>query len=260
MEHISSHANQYLKLARQVRDGHVEGTFYVEGKRLAEDFLKSELEAERLFVTERFAENNPSLKDALVARSRYANSVDSDFFDSISSTKSPQGVSLICHKPEYGKDGFERLAESEASLFVLLCDINNPGNLGAVLRSAEAFGVSGVLITKGSANAFSGASVRGSMGSAFRLPIWEQVIFEDTIEWAGEHGYHTSCADIGAEQLIGDVEWQPKTMIVFGSEAHGLSLKKRRFIDSEFRIPMNPLTESLNLASAASIVLFEARR
>jgi TrmH family RNA methyltransferase len=98
------------------------------------------------------------------------------------------------------------------------------------------------------------------MGSSFRLPIWENTDFEEVVLWAGRNGYQTVCADTGSESELPQINWLLKTLVVFGSEAHGLSAKQRSFVDSGFHIRINPLVESLNLATAASITLYQANQ
>jgi TrmH family RNA methyltransferase len=127
------------------------------------------------------------------------------------------------------------------------------------MRTAEAAGVLGIITTRGSANAFSPKTLRGSMGAGFRLPIWENAEFDEALDWAKKKKLQTICADINARTTYLEIDWRFDYLMVFGSEAHGLNEAERAQINHSFFIPMDNDVESLNLAVACGIVLFEAK-
>ncbi len=259
METITGRSNQHLKFARQVRDNKVAGKFFVEGKRLSDELLRSNITTETVFVTEDFAALN---KDSL----SFFDKAHADIYllsenlhNSISGTKSPQGISVVCKTPEHRLDDLaKKVSSSQNQIVLLLHQISNPGNLGAILRSAEAFGVVGVIITENSSNPFSPAAVRGSMGSVFRLPVIGNIDFQTALDWAKNTGMRTVCADVNADTVLETMDWSPNTLLVLGSEAHGLKESERRQIDLDFKINMKNRVESLNLAVAAGVVLYSA--
>lgn len=260
METIKSRSNQFVKDARKVRDGKSEGQFFVEGKRLAEELLKSEIKVNQVFVTPAFLEDNTPLAASVGALSSQVNCLSESVFSYLSKTKSPQGIAATCMRPNKGLLRLETgIAESESGFAVLLHKIGNPGNLGAIARSAEAFGAAGLILTKGSADPFSAASVRGSMGSFFRLPVWREAVLNDAIDWAGNNEIRTICADKEATTPLSKIDWPGRSLIVFGSEAHGLTDQERGLIEVEFKILISEKVESLNLAVAAGIVMSAAK-
>jgi TrmH family RNA methyltransferase len=153
----------------------------------------------------------------------------------------------------------ESLSVSD-SIVVYLNKINNPSNLGAVMRTAEAAGATGIITSPGSVDAFSPKSLRASMGSAFRLPIVQNIPLIDAHHWAKENGMTCVAADISGGISYTAVDWNGPKLLVLGSEAHGLSDKDLNLIDEKIVIPMHAGVESLNLAVSAAVILFEAAR
>ncbi|MFN2514213.1 MAG: TrmH family RNA methyltransferase, partial [Pyrinomonadaceae bacterium] len=99
------------------------------------------------------------------------------------------------------------MAGGRTPLLVILHGINNPVNVGAIMRSAEAAGATGVITTANTADLFSSKSLRGAMGSAFRLPIWKGETYCDALSWCAAHNIRTVCADVKASTLYTDIDW-----------------------------------------------------
>jgi TrmH family RNA methyltransferase len=153
------------------------------------------------------------------------------------------------------------LADTEAlPIAIYLSEISNPSNIGAIVRTAEAAGVAGVMVSPNSADAFSAKAVRASMGSVFRMPIAAGVSIGEATEWARtESLILTGAAAAGNHQYF-DADWGRRRMLVLGSEAHGLDEGILAHVDETIHIPMADDVESLNLAVACGILFFEARR
>src|SRR5262249_37615013 len=149
-------------------------------------------------------------------------SVSEKLLESISYTKTPQGIVVLAQRPDSSET---RLAASLEvnSLLVVLHQINNPVNVGAILRTAEAAGATGVITTRNSSDPFSPKSLRGAMGSAFRLPIWSGPLFGEVIEWCRAHGIATVCADAEASDAYTDVDWTRANALILGPESTGLT-------------------------------------
>lgn len=247
-EVIRSRDNSRLKLVRAVRDGRESEFIFIEGTRLVHEAIKSGVNLEQVFVAEGVdpAAKIPSLADWTFVERR--------LFDSVSDTENSQGIIAIARRPP---TYIERVRDG---LVVLLHRVNNPSNLGAVVRTAEAAGCAGLITTRGSADAFSPKALRSSMGSAFRLPIIEKWTFDDAIAWARSRGMVTTAADISGSAKYTDAEWTVPKLVVFGSEAHGLDERELAMIDEKIIIPMENEVESLNLAVSSGVVLFEAKR
>jgi TrmH family RNA methyltransferase len=259
---ITSRDNQRLKFARRVRDGDIKNLIFVEGARLAEEVLRSDLKITDVFYTESFAASERGRAFLKQSQNLDCAEVAPNIFDSLADTKTSQGVIVICEKPTTGKHFIETnlLSAVKLPLVIALHRIINPANLGAILRTAEAVNVSGVITTKNSADAFSPKSLRGAMGASLRLALWTDADFFEVAEWAKEKDLTSVCADVKAKKSYLEIDWKAPRLLVFGSEAHGLSADEREKIDENLLIPMQNRVESLNLAVACGVILFEAKR
>ena len=256
---VTSRDNVSLKDARRVRDGRARDKMFIEGARLVAEAIQSRVVIEQAFVSIDEAPHFTELMTDAGARTIYE--LSSAAFQSIADTVTSQGIVVISHRPTADDASIAaRITETTIPLVVLLHRINNPSNLGAIVRTAEAAGAAGVIVSAESADAFSPKALRASMGSAFRLPIWQGVSFDDVIEWARANRLRTTAADAAAEQAHSEIDWYLPRMLVFGSEAHGLSDDERERVEEVIKIPMEREVESLNLAVAAGVILFEARR
>lgn len=263
MQKITSRDNQKLKFARKARDGKEKNAIFVEGARLAEELRRSDLKIFECFVSESFSRNRPDFLDEFSQKSCGLAEIPDKIFASLSDTKTSQGVILIAEKPRPGKDKIENVLTCDFEKFpflVLLHRINNPANLGAILRICEAVGVRGVILTENSADVFSPKSLRAAMGAAFRLSFWTNADFDEVLRWTREKNLATVCADVNAEKSFWEFDWSKRTLLIFGSEAHGLTETERGKIDGGVFIPMANEVESLNLAVSGGVILFEAKR
>jgi RNA methyltransferase, TrmH family len=249
---ISSKDNPRLKHARSVRDGKVRDQIFVEGLRLCEEVLKTEIEIIDVFFSNEF--NKTERSEHFLHNFPNANEVPDQIFASISDTKSPQGIIVIAKKPRT-----ESLVFTDGH-YLILHKLNNPINVGAILRTAEAAGISGVILTKGTADVFSTKALRGAMGASLRLPIWDKANFWDAIQFCQQNDLKTVCADIRAEKSHTEIDWSESHAIIVGSEAHGLTDAEREMCNESLKIPMCEPVESLNVAVACGILLFEATR
>ena len=256
---ITSRDNASLKKARKVRDGHVRDKIFIEGARLVAEAIQSRVDIEQAFVS---VDEGPQFTELMAdAGAGVIYELSGSIFQSIADTVTSQGVAIITARPTDANVHLAaRVSSATLPLVVLLHRISNPTNLGAVIRTAEAAGAAGVIVTEESADAFSPKALRSSMGSAFRLPIWQGVTFDEALSWARANKLRTTAADIDADVSHYDVDWYKPRMLVFGSEAHGLSEDERQRVEEIIRIPMEREVESLNLAVAAGVILFEARR
>jgi TrmH family RNA methyltransferase len=258
---ITSRDNGRLKYARRVREVREKGKIFLEGVRLVEGALRSGIEIESGFVSsdsvERF--KSTGLIDRLGDIDVY--DLPESIFQSLADTKNAQGVIVIANCPSTGREVVERRLETSAiPVTVLLHQINNPSNLGAVIRTAEAAGAAGVIVSSGSADAFSPKALRAAMSSSLRFPLWTEVDVSEALKWAKDNDLRTVAADVGASSSYSTLDWRIPRMLVLGSEAHGLPEVERKRVDELILIPMEAEVESLNLAVACGVVLFEARK
>ncbi len=258
---ITARDNQKLKFARKVRDGREPGFIFLEGVRLAGEAKRAVLEIEDVFISEELEAKGSDLHGFTASKEPAI--VADRIFDSITDTKNSQGIVIIAKRPVTSIEQIEAAianGDSGIPVVIFLSKINNPSNLGAILRTAEAAGAKGVVVSEGSADVFSAKSLRSAMGSSLRLPVWENAGFDETILWAGKQGLVTTAADIGGNVAYTEIDWRTPRLLVFGSEAHGLSDAERESIEQTIKIPMENEVESLNLAVSAGIILFEVVR
>jgi TrmH family RNA methyltransferase len=261
MMNITSRDNSLLRQARAVRDGKVKELIFIEGLRLAEEALRSNLNIDALIVSDQLAQKEKAegLINELGEATQRVASVSEKLLGSISYTKTPQGIVLLASRPETSKEVFA-ISNLESSLIVLMHRINNPVNVGAILRTAEAAGATGAIATQNTADPFSPKSLRGAMGSAFRLPVWFGPTYDEAVAWCGERGVQTFCADVHASMGYDEVDWQRPTALILGPESEGLSSAEIAKASEAVRIPMHGPAESLNVAVAAGVMLYEAAR
>ena len=258
---ITSRDNSLLRQARAVRDGKVDELIFVEGLRLCVEAVRSKLAIEAVIVSEELARKDKAAEaiDEIVHAAQRAVSVSEKLLESISYTKTPQGIVVLARRPESSP---QRLAASltDNSLLVVLHQINNPVNVGAILRTAEAAGAHGIITTKNSSDPFSPKSLRGAMGSAFRLAIWRNADFAEAVEWCRAKKISLVGTDAGASLKHTDWDWTRATALVLGPESTGLNADELKATDQTVSIPMHGEVESLNVSVAAGILLYEAAR
>jgi TrmH family RNA methyltransferase len=258
---ITSRDNSLLRHARAVRDRRVEDSIFVEGLRLCEEALTSGLKIEAVIYSEEIArkERAARLIERLAGACEKVASASEKLLESISYTKTPQGIIVLASRPANDKASFTE-KQPVSPLLVVLHGINNPVNVGAILRTAEAAGVTGAIATANTADPFSPKALRGAMGSAFRLPIWMGANFEEVLAWCVERGVRTACADAEGSKSFRKVDWRGPRALVVGTESTGLLPDEIAATDEAARIPMQGSVESLNVAVATGIILYEANR
>jgi TrmH family RNA methyltransferase len=277
---ITSRENRWVKLFRAgLRGAGPSGdeAIAVEGPKLIEDALRHGIEAEALLVSEtgeRGLEGvlrAASASETGIARSRVLRTTDK-IFESLSGTESPQGVAALFRQPIWD---FEDILGAKSprgagrlphALVLVMAGVQDPGNVGTILRSAEAFGATGVVATRGTADPWSPKAVRASAGSALRLPLLRGMsvlvllaqlrVSKIKVVAAGSAASNGSAP--GGAKIEADLR-EPVAIFV-GNEGAGLPGEIESAADFHFLIPMSETVESLNAGIAASILLHEAAR
>ena len=265
---ITSAANPIIRLTSAVvhtqRRAAKEGLFTVEGLRLAEMAAVSDWQIRHALVTERAltGERTRALVELLVERGIPAALVTENIFATLAETDNPQGLVLLAERRERG--ALDALAAGrstdEPPLYIALDRVQDPGNVGTILRTADAVGVTGVILLRGSADIYSGKVVRATMGSLFHVPFVTGVTVEELAGFAQKEGLQflaTSC-DAGAETHF-SADFRRGSIVVFGNEANGVS-EEILTVSQHIYIPMRGSAESLNVSTAVTAVLYEALR
>ena len=254
---ITSRDNSLLRQVRAVRDGKINELIYVEGLRLCEEALRSRLTIEAVVVSEELLrkERVAAVIQELSQATKRFGTVSEKLLESVSYTKTPQGIIVLAQRPE----SLELQLDTNP-LLVVLHQINNPVNVGAILRTSEAAGAAGVITTKNTSDPFSPKSLRGAMGSAFRLPIWNGPAYTEVIDWCRQRGIATICAAVDATTTYTEIDWTRPSALILGPESTGLTPEEQELADRRVSIPMKGMAESLNVAVAGGVLLFEAAR
>ncbi len=268
---ITSAANEKVKYVRSLyrrRVRYRERHFVIEGVRLVEEAFRAGIVPALIFYSEGI-DVTPGGGDLLVEIHRGkapAFAVSEKVMKATADTVSPQGVLAVVPFVELAPPPVlsdvlslsKGTVEGPRPSLVLVIDrLRDPGNLGAILRSANAAGVEQVILAPKTVDPYNPKVVRGAMGAHFRLPIlalsWPEIA--ETLA-----GVHVLLADARAEPAYYEVDWTQPSALIIGSEAHGASQEAKELAASTIAIPMYGGAESLNAAMAASVILFEAAR
>ncbi len=253
---ITSTSNPQIKYLAQLQKKRKlreeKGIFLVEGIRM---FRETPVELiENVYASETFYGKNKSLFQNI---NKKVELLSDTVFQKISETKTPQGILCVVKRKQYT---LESLLQSEHAHLLVLESLQDPGNVGTILRTAEAAGVTGIIMSKDTADLYQSKTIRSTMGSIFRMPC---VCVEDiceTIEALKKHEIKTFAAHLQGEKCYNDVEYKGKIAFLIGNEGNGLSEEVTKQADTWIRIPMEGEVESLNAAIAATILMFEAYR
>jgi TrmH family RNA methyltransferase len=188
--------------------------------------------------------------------------ISESLLNSISDTKTQQGIILIAKRPGPHSLGeiFSPGDSSRLPVWIYLYEVNNPSNLGAVIRTVEAASARAVIVSSNSTDPLSPKSLRASMGSAFRLPVVNDAVTEEVVSMVRTKGIAIAAVHAAGSMSYSNVDWRTPRLLLFGSEAQGLPAEVLSLADETIKIPMHIGVESLNLAVSAGIVLFEAKR
>jgi len=178
--------------------------------------------------------------------------VTDEVMNAMSETESPQGILALC---KYTEMTLYKIAQKESKKVAYFWEIQDPGNSGTVIRTAEAFGFDAVVFSTNSVDVYSPKTVRATVGAIWHIPVVENVPLGEIMDFAQKHGYQTVALDGASEDSLSNLDKSEKMILIFGNEARGLPEVAN--LDARVRIPMSGKSESLNVASAAAIALFE---
>ena len=251
---ISSTSNgqvkQVIALQTKAKIRREQGLFVVEGLRLTGEVPADRLE--KLYVTEEFLEEHPdSVK-------RSAEIVTEQVLRAMSDTQTPQGILGVVRQQEYSIE--EMCRDKKAPLLLILENIQDPGNLGTMMRTAEAAGVDGVIMSRDTVDIYNPKVVRSTMGAIFRLPFAYVDSLDEVMRRCKELGITTYAAHLGGKNNYDKENYQRGSAFLIGNEGNGLTDHLADQADVFVKIPMAGKAESLNAAVAAAVLVYEAAR
>ena len=278
MEIISSKDNKRIKYIRSLLEkGNIRKKnhqFVVEGIKLVDEALEygkvlevvcaeslyNELISGDLSGNRLLAENDKNITNYVKKESSLL-VVSDTVFKSMSETKTPQGILAVAEMPDYRllDKGFLEQAYTKNGKIKLLVleDTADPGNLGTIMRTAEAAGVTGVIMGKGTVDIFNPKVVRSTMGSIFRLPFTYVEDLKETIQKLKTQGISFYATHLKGKKSYKDIKYSDSSAILVGNEARGLSDEVADLADTYVLIPMQGKVESLNAAVAAALMMYE---
>lgn len=259
-EVLTSRENRWLKRFRAALKGSPDDAcIAVEGVHLVQEALRSGLGIEAVLVSAAGERHLGKLSPRLTRAIQLLRTSDR-LFDSVTGTETPQGIAALVHPKE---TSFDDLLKGGTPLVAVMVGVQDPGNVGTIVRSAEAFGATGAVTTRGTAQPFSPKALRGSAGSALRLPIVSGIapaIILAQLRVAGLRLYAASSPDKEGAVLPAAADLKVSCALLIGNEGAGLPAEIERSADQRVRIPLAAPVESLNAAVAAAVLLYEAAR
>lgn len=234
------------------------GLYFIEGIRFAEEAIKEAADIQYIMVSESFLSNNGPSGLLREINETIANVylIPDSLFSSVSDTKNPQGIlAVLPLKRKQLKD-----AALSGGLLVILDAIKDPGNMGAIIRTADAAGCGGVIIPEGCVDVYNPKVLRSTVGSVFHVPIYHCGGIGEAMDIARRNGFLLCASQLSGSVSIYEADLSGRVALIIGSEAEGISPETAKNSDLLIRIPMEGRAESLNASVAAGIMIFEAIR
>lgn len=256
MQVIKSKDNNTLKEIKKLKEKkyRVENKrFIIEGFRFLEEGLKSDFNIDKIFIKEssidKFKENFSSYVDN---HDEKLFIVSDNLFKGISGTENSQGVLAVLNMKE-------ETSIVKEGMYILADKVQDPGNLGTIIRTAHSAGCNGVILSKDTVDLYNEKTLRSTMGSIFSIPI----IYDEDLSFTKElidKGYNLVCSSLQTDKNFYEVNLVDNAIIAVGNEGNGISDEIMNLATCKVKIPMLSNTESLNVAIAASIMIYEGVR
>lgn len=234
-----------------------DGVFIAEGTKL---FLEAPPSWVReIYLSESYYEKMPEDACSKLDRCSYEVVKDS-VFQKVSDTQTPQGILSVLRQPEYSYSDLGLMRQSGHPLVMVLEDIQDPGNLGTILRTGEGAGVTGVIMSRGTADIFNPKTIRATMGSVFRVPFLYVDSIEEAVTRLKRNSIQIYAAHLNGDRCYSELNFMRGTAFLIGNEGNGLKEETAALADVRVKIPMAGRVESLNAAVASAVLMYEANR
>lgn len=255
MQVISSKDNEFVKHIKKLKDKKyrdINKEFIIEGIKLIKEAIEEKAQIKQIVICDNCQNSDIIPKELMYEIAKYeCIYVTENIFKIISDVNTPQGILAIIER----NTGESEIDYSQ-DIIVALDDIQDPGNLGTILRTVDSVGLNQILVSKGTADSYNPKVIRSTMGAIFRVKIIECEDLEKTLREVKKHKFELVITSLQTENSIYDVDYNKK-VIVIGNEANGVETKIQDMADIKVKIPMLGKTESLNAAVSTGIVLYE---
>lgn len=253
---ITSTSNQQIKklslLMKKAKERKEQGLFVVEGVKMFGEAPREWLAG--VYVSEQFVSNEEHRK--LLSDVQYEIVADS-VFRAVSDTQTPQGILAVVRMPKYTMDDMLR---GDKTHLLILESVQDPGNLGTMVRTGEGAGITGVVMNRTTVDLFNPKTIRSTMGSIYRVPFVVADDLEQTLQMLKKKGVRLYAAHLKGQKQYDAFDYTGATGFLIGNEGNGLSDEIANAADSYIRIPMEGQVESLNAAISASLLMYECNR
>lgn len=262
---ITSAANQQMKqvsaLLKKAKERREKKSFVVEGtKMVAEapaEWLKAVYVSEGYEKHEEHAEIISMMQNRCKETGAIYETVADSVFKSVSDTQTPQGIMAVVQMPEYR---LEELLKGNKTHLLIVESIQDPGNLGTMVRTGEGAGISGVIMNKTTVDLFNPKTIRSTMGSIYRVPFYVAEDLKETLELLKQEKVSLYAAHLKGEHTYTEEDYTQACGFLIGNEGNGLSDEIADTADIYIKIPMEGQVESLNAAISATLLMYEANR
>ena len=255
MQIITSKDNEIIKNVRKLKEKKyrdLNNEYIVEGVKMIKEAILEDAKIKLIVVCEENANSGAIDKKFLYEIAKYeCIYVSKKVFDLISDVQTPQGMLAVIEK-----ENSEDKIDFTEDVIVVLDGIQDPGNLGTILRTIDSVGLKQVIVSKETADSYNPKVVRSTMGAIFRVKVIESNNLLDTLKNMKKHKYKIMATSLETDNSIYDVDYNKK-VIVIGNEANGVEKEILDYADEKIKIPMLGKTESLNASVATAVILYE---
>lgn len=256
---IASRRNPIIQQFRRVRDGAEEGLFIAEGLRFLEEAARAKATIDVTLVSRSAMRNDrcAALVKALTNGGSDLRVVEDDVMDAVTATRASQGIAAIAKRTP---SQIQEIFVKKDGFVVIAAGVSDPGNLGTLLRTADAAGATGFVVTRDSVSPWNDKALRASAGSIFHIPVAVNVKFTDVAAAARARKYQLATTAASSGEIYHKTALRPPIVLVLGNEGSGVADGVAENCDITIRIPISKRVESLNVASAGAILCFEIAR
>lgn len=255
MQIISSKDNELIKHIKKLKDKKyrdVSNEYIIEGVKLIEEAVNEKANIKKIIVCEETTNTYEIPTHIRLEIAKYdCVYVTEKIFNSITQVTNPQGIMAVIEKDIKNKE-----IDYNQDIIVILDDVQDPGNLGTILRTVDSIGLNQIIVSKDTVDCFNSKVVRSTMGAIFRVRVIESENLIETIKTIKRHHFKLMVTSLQTENSIYDIKFDKK-IIVIGNESNGVSKEIQDIADERAKIPMLGKTESLNASVATGVVLYE---
>ena len=255
MQVITSKDNEFVKHVKKLKEKKYRDQsqeFIIEGIKLVKEAIEEKANIKQIIICDNCEDSGIIPKDLMYEIAKYnCVYVTENILKTMSDVNAPQGIMAIIER-----NNNENNIDYNKDIIVVLDDIQDPGNLGTILRTVDSIGLNQILVSKGTADCYNPKVVRSTMGAIFRIKIIECADLEQTLKEIQKNNFKLVVSSLQTNNSLYDINFNKKVIII-GNEAKGVEPQIQKMADEKIKIPMLGKTESLNASVATGIILYE---